>query len=269
MYAVGARAVDARQCERRHARHRQERPAGPDVTKTKADGASARERTRHAQEDTQERHRRRCLSCGARRSRRRLSVRQCRHRLRTADRSAGQGAGAWNAAPHSDHLPAREHRAAHGDRLLPGDRAAAAHHDACQCRHRERDERAAQRLTRQRAHAVYRRAHPDQRAFAQGSPQPRHSLDAGNVRPGRNDSRGGEMGLRAAQCAAGGNRDRPDAQRGHERSQGSRLPVAAARSAGLGGGRVHLYLARAHPGRIPGGARCGSARPRRRDPGEV
>ncbi len=94
----------------------------------------------------------------ARRPRHRISLRQCRHRFRAADRGLRQGAGPRHARAQAHHRPARERRHQHGAGLLPDDRPAAGGDGACQCRHRERDVRPDQCLARQYPDAVHRRA---------------------------------------------------------------------------------------------------------------
>ena len=89
---------------------------------------------------------------------RRIPVRQRRHRLRADDRGAREGPGARAAASQARHLPPREHRPAHGDRLLPRHRAAPAHHASRQRGHGQRDERALERIARTGAGARSPRA---------------------------------------------------------------------------------------------------------------
>ena len=171
---------------------------------------------------------------------RRVPVRQRRHRLRADDRGAREGPGAPAAASQARHLPPREHRPAHGDRLLPRHRAAPAHHASRQRGHGQRDERALERSARTGADALHRGPHAHQRGHAEGPSDARHPLDAGNVRPGRDGAGVGQVGLRAPERRAARDHRRPHAHGGDVGPQGARLSFAAARSALAQARQVHL-----------------------------
>ena len=166
---------------------------------------------------------RRGIPARARRSRRRLFLRQSRHRL-SADRRGlqprqedqRQGAEARAGA-------ARKSRGRDGARRLSDDRPAAGGDGARQCRHRQHHQQSDQPVARPRAADPRRRPHADHREGLVRLAQPADPLGAGDVRPGRHGARDGEVGLRVARAG-------PGRRRGRARASKSRWRIRAGRS---------------------------------------
>ena len=150
--------------------------------------------------------------------------------------------------------------------LLPPYRPAADGDVPCECRHRQRHQRADRCIARPRADHLHRRPHADHRNRPQRLARHRHPLAAGDVRPGRHGARILQMGLRAAQRRAARSRGRSrDRDRNH-RALRPGLSHPAARGDGAGDHELHLRgqaAARLRHGAGPDG---GADRRRRRDP---